>query len=461
MATGVRPAVTERTFPPTEGPGSILDLDVDSLATGGEGVARAPEGRVVFLPRTAPGDRVRARVISSRKRWARAEVVEVLKAGPGRRAAPCPAYGQCGGCALQHLEIGTQRDEKRRIVRETLRRIGRVDVELPAVSYAGPEFEYRNRIALTLRRTEDGVRLGFRSRLDPVSVVDVEDCLLAEPAVRRGLADLRACWGVDAANLPEGEELKVTIRSAADGAVALHVAGGVQGRDGRPEVVAGSVSGLVSYVHTDAEGKRSLLAGSATFQDRWQGTRFDLGPATFLQVNRTISAAMDRQLDEFVGSRRGRFFADLYAGVGARALRWAREGARVHAVESDQEAVAAGRAAAAAEGLNVEFFAAPVEAVPESYLNAEIIVVNPPRAGLSEQVSGRIANSAAARGVAYVSCDPATLARDLAVLSTGWTPVSARAFDAFPQTSHVETIVWLERAIRSPERTEGYATERA
>ena len=461
MATGVRPAVTVPTFPPREAPGSVLELDVDSLATGGEGVARDATGRVVFLPRTAPGDRVRAQVTSSRKRWARAEVVELLKAGPGRRVAPCPAYELCGGCALQHLEIRTQREEKRRIVKETLRRIGRVDVDLPGVAHAGPEFEYRNRIALTLRRAEEGVRLGFRSRLDPGNVVDVDDCLIAEPAVRRGLADLRACWEDDASNLPEGEELKVTIRSAADGAVAVHVEGGEQGRVGRPDVVASSVARLISYVHTDAGGRRAVLAGSGSFQDRWQGTRFDLGPGTFLQVNRVVSTAMDRQLDEFVGPRRGRSFADLYAGVGARSLRWAREGARVKAVESDQEAVAAGRAAAAAGGLDVEFFGAPVESVPDSYRDAEIIVVNPPRAGLSESVRGRIVASTAARGLAYVSCDPATLARDLALLSTGWTPVAVRVFDAFPQTSHVETMVWMEPANRSPDRNERPSTEQS
>lgn len=449
MAAGVRPPVTVLPSPSPAGPGVILDLDIDSLATGGEGVARDASGRVVFLARTAPGDRVRARVTSSRKRWARAEVLELLKAGPGRRAAPCPVYDLCGGCALQHLEIRTQRDEKRRIVKEALRRIGGIDVDLPEVADAGPEFEYRNRIALTLRRGADRVRFGFRNRLDPGSVVDVEDCPLAEPAVRRGLADLKACWGVDASNLPEGRELKVTIRSAADGAVAVHVVGGIPGRDGRPDVVAASVAGLVSYVHTDAGGNQTVLAGSGSFPDRWQGTRFDLGPGTFLQVNRTVSTTMDRQLDEFVGTRRGTFFADLYAGVGARALRWAREGARVNAVEADPEAVAAGRAAAAAEGLDVEFFGVPVESAPDSYREAEIIVVNPPRAGLSEQVSARLSTSTAARGLAYVSCDPATLARDLALLSSGWKPVSVRVFDAFPQTSHVETIAWLEPSNRS------------
>jgi len=442
------------------GPGTILDLAIDSLATGGEGVARDASGRVVFLPRTAPGDRVRAKVTASRKRWARAEVVELLEAGPARRTPPCPVYDLCGGCALQHLEIQAQRNGKRRIVKETLRRIGGIEIDLPEVAHAGNELEYRNRVTLTLRRNVDGVRFGFRNRLDPGEVVDVHDCPLAEAAVRRGLTELRGCWGVTASNLPEGGELKVTIRSAVDGGVAVHVVGGIEGAHGRPDVIATSLNGLLSYVHTDSAGHRTVLAGSSSFPDRWQGTRFELGPGTFLQVNRTVSAIMDRQLDEFVGTRRRTVIADLYSGVGARALRWAREGARVNAVEADLEAVAAGRAAAAAEGLDVEFFGARVESVPESYSEAEIIVVNPPRAGLSEQVSERIAASSVARGLAYVSCDPATLARDLRLLASRWVPTAVRAFDAFPQTSHVETMVWLEPADRSSKRSERSAAER-
>ncbi|MCL7963137.1 MAG: class I SAM-dependent RNA methyltransferase [marine benthic group bacterium] len=425
---------------------SFVTLAIDSVAAGGEGVGRDADGRVVFVPRTAPGDRVRARIVSTRKRWARAELVEIQQRGPGRRDPPCPLYGQCGGCALQHLDIGSQRDAKRTIIRESLKRIGGLEADLPPVSTSGAEFGYRNRVTLTLRRGPEDVRLGYHARNDPNTILDVDDCLLAETPVRKALTELRANLGLDAGLLPAGQDLKVTIRCTEDGNVGLHVRGGRSDLTGRPDTVAASVSALASYVQTCDDGTRTVLAGSESLSERWQGTRFELGPESFLQVNRDVSRSMDSTLDEWVGPRRGVRIADLYAGVGARAIRWAREGALVTAVESDPSSVASGRRAAADEGLQLEFIAARVESVPDSFANADVIVVNPPRAGLSGAVVDALLRPGAARGLAYVSCDPATLGRDLSLLASEWHPLAVRGFDAFPQTAHVETLVWMRRA---------------
>ena len=139
--------MTESASVPPEGPGTVVKLRIDSLATGGEGVGREADGRVVFVPRTAPGDLVRARLILLRKRWARGELVELLSPGPGRRQAPCPVYDRCGGCSLQHMTIEAQRASKRQIVSDTLRRIGGVELDVPELEFACPELGYRNRIA--------------------------------------------------------------------------------------------------------------------------------------------------------------------------------------------------------------------------------------------------------------------------------------------------------------------------
>ena len=445
MATGVRSEVN-----PIE-PGSALEgravtvLEIDSIATGGDGVGRDTTGRVVFVPGTAPGDRVRVRIVDARKRWARAELVEIQQPGPGRREPPCPLYGECGGCALQHLEIEAQREAKRTIIREALKRIGGITLDLAPIASAGKEFGYRNRVTLTLRRGPEGVRMGYRERRDPAAVLDVADCPLAEEPVRRALRELRTDWGNGARHLPDGQELKITIRCTEDGDVGLHVRGGDPGHPGDPDAVASSVTALASYVWTRDDGTRQVLAGSASLTDRWQGTRFELAPESFLQVNRDVSRLMDGTLDEWVGPRRGVRIADLYAGAGARAIRWAREGASVTAVESDPEAVESGLKAAAAEGLQLEFIASRVESAAESYANADIIVVNPPRAGLSDAVVDTLLTPRPARGLAYVSCDPATLGRDLSRLSGVWHPAVVRGCDAFPQTAHVETLVWMER----------------
>jgi len=437
--------MTESESVPPEGPGTIVELRIDSLATGGEGVGREADGRVVFVPRTAPGDLVRARLILLRKRWARGELVELLSPGPGRRQAPCPVYDRCGGCSLQHMTIEAQRASKRQIVSDTLRRIGGVELGVPELEFAGPELGYRNRITVTLRRTSEGVVAGFRAHDDPEDVVDLPDCLLAEVPVRQAFRELRSGWGSDACLLPEGRELRITIRAGTGGEVALLVQGGESDRPGDPSSVAQSISGLASYVWIDSEGLHTVLAGSAGFKDYWQGTWFGLGPESFLQVNRSVSDAMDRYLDQCVGPRSGLRIADLYSGAGARALRWAREGASVTAVESDAESCATASLAAAESGLDVRVVQAPVESAGESYKDSEVVVVNPPRAGLAKGVAEDLVKAGGIRRMAYVSCDPAKLARDLARLSPAWRPVAVRAFDAFPQTAHVETVVWLER----------------
>ena len=442
--------MTERANAPPEGPGAIVELRIDSLATGGEGVGREAGGRVVFVPRTAPGDLVRARLTVARKRWARGRLVEVLGPGPGRRQPPCPIFDRCGGCALQHMEIEVQRASKRQIVRDTLNRIGGVELDVPELEFSGPELGYRNRITVTLRRTPAGVVAGFRAYDDPETLVDLDDCLLAEEPVRKALRELRAGWGTDASLLPAGSELRITIRAGTGGEVALLVQGGESNRPGDPESVARSISGLASYMWIDSHGRQANLAGSARFMDYWQGTWFGLGPESFLQVNRSVSEAMDLFIDQCVGPRDGLRIADLYSGAGARALRWARDGASVTAVESDAEACAAARLAAADSGLDLRVVHSPVESASESFVDSEVVVVNPPRAGLAAGVSEALGRAEGIRRMAYVSCDPAKLARDLARLSPAWRPATVRAFDAFPQTAHVETVVWLERVQPEP-----------
>lgn len=455
MAEGIRPAMTDSENPAHKSPGTIIELRIDSLATGGEGVGREADGRVVFVPRTAPGDLVLARLVVSRKRWARGESVELLTPGPGRRQAPCPVYDRCGGCALQHMEIEAQRASKRQIVSDTLHRIGGVELDVPELEFAGSELGYRNRITVTLRRTTEGVVAGLRAHDDPDEVVDLVDCLLAEEPVRQALRELRAGWGSEACLLPAGRELRITIRAGTGGDVALLVQGGDPDRPGDPESIAQSISGLASFVWIDSQGLRTNLAGSERFRDFWQGTWFGLGPESFLQVNRSVSDEMDRFLDHCVGPRSGLRIADLYSGAGARALRWAREGASVTAVESDAEACAAASLAAAESGLDVRVVHAPVESASESYADSEVVVVNPPRAGLAASVAEALVRSGPLRRMAYVSCDPAKLARDLERLSAAWKPVEVRAFDAFPQTAHVETVVWLERVdANSPHEAE-------
>lgn len=423
-----------------------LELEVESVAVGGDGVAREPGGRVVFVPRTAPGDRVRVRLTEEHGSWARGRAVEVLAPGPGRTEPPCPYYEACGGCQLQHLEREAELAAKGRAVRDALERIGGRRVEVPAPEDPGPPFGYRNRVTFTLRRNGATPVAGYHRLAEPARLVNVERCPLAEEPVARAWSALRSAWGPGAEVLPEGDELRITVRASEAGRTVVLVEGG-GGGEGDPEKVADAVPGLACYAWRPGGSDRRLLAGAPAFTERWLGIELRLGPETFLQVNRRVAEAMEEHLDRAARRRLGGLdglrAVDLYAGAGARAIRWAEAGARAAACEADGEAVRAGREAARRRDAGLDFHAAPVEARAASLLPADLVVVNPPRTGLSREAAGLLRDADTA-ALAYVSCDPATLARDLERLGDRWRVAGVRCFDAFPQTAHVETIAWLE-----------------
>jgi len=283
--------------------------------------------------------------------------------------------------------------------------------------------------------------MGFRRLDDPNEVVDVRSCPLAEAPISRVWAGLRDAW--DAEETAPVPGTRITVRGSADGRVDVLTRGEKAPSRSAVERHVATISELVGWHHATVGEAPECLAGSRVLVDRWQGTTFDLPADVFLQVNREVSSAMDEWLDERAGPVAGRRVLDLYAGVGARAIRWARAGAEVAAVEVSERASETCRRAAGAEARRLHVLTDRVESRLADLLPADLIVVNPPRAGLSGRVSDLLA-SAPCGALAYVSCDPATLARDLDRLSSGWKVVEVQPFDAFPQTSHVETIAWLK-----------------
>jgi len=415
---------------------------VESLAFGGDGVAHRADGQVVFVRRSAPGDRLLVRIDRDRGSYAQASPVRLLEPGAERRDPDCGYYDRCGGCQLQHVTLEGQREAKRVAVQDALRRIGGLDVTVAPLVYAGKPFGYRNRVTFTLRRRGRQLLAGYHAAGDPATLTDIDECPLAEETVGEAWASLRAGWGAGAASLPVGEELRVSLRGSASGQVSLFIEGGRPGRPGVPGAVAGAIGALRSYHWRADGGPRLLLAGSPRFTDQWRGFDFELGPESFLQVNRVVAERMEAHIDRLLGDIAGVRVLDLYAGVGGRALTWASKGAEALAAEVDGEAVESGREAARVAGLSVDLREGRVEELLPGMLPAEVIVVNPPRRGLSASVSDTLAECGA-RLLVYVSCDPATLARDVARLGDGWTIDSVQPFDAFPHTYHVETVALL------------------
>lgn len=426
-------------------------IEITGIAAGGAGVGRLPDGRAVFVHRTAPGEVVEAEVIETKRRWARAELTQIREAVPERRSAPCPHYARCGGCTLEHLRYEAQLWAKGDIVAEALRRIGDIDVAPPIVVPSPDEFRYRNRVSFTLLRLGGGrVVAGFHELNRPDRIVDItEACLLPEAPLAAAWGRLRGAWGEDAHRLPSGRRLRLTLRASIGGAVALVTEGGYA--RGRPDELLERIPGLSAIWHRRAgQAEPMLLAGTEALPEVWGEEQLELAGAVFLQVNRGAADLLRSYVIERAGDVTGRRVVDAYCGVGLFARRLARlAGSRadVLGIEVDERAVAIGREGAP-EG--VRFVADRVEARLPAALPANLVIVNPPRAGLDPAVPEAL-NAKPPERLLYVSCDPATLARDAARL-TRFRLHSLRCFDLFPQTAHVETVAELIAAPESRPR---------
>jgi len=378
-----------------------LTLAIERLASGGEGVAHDPDGRVVFVPGTVPGDRVEVRLVEERRRFARGEVLQRIEDGPDRVEPRCPLVGRCGGCTWQHVAYPAQVRAKAAIVEDALRRIGRLELPGEVVCTPSPEpFGYRGRARLGFDRG----RVGFR-HLRSHALCPTTTCPVLAPPLAEALAELGR-------EPPEGQG-ELTLAAGDDGAVCIT-------GDGRPG------SGVVLEV---------------------AGDRVRVSAGGFLQVNALLRGALADAVFEAVGS--GERLAEYFAGAGFFTLGLARRFGRVVAVESHPTATGDLAANLAAAGLsNVKIETAQAES--DRHRDAlerfapQVVVLDPPRTGLPPGFAESVAALGADR-IVYVSCDPATLARDLRVLCDhGYRLATVRAFDLFPQTPHVETLATLE-----------------
>lgn len=399
-------------------------LEIASIAAGGDGVGRT-EGMVVFVPRTAPGDVARVRIAPA-KRFARGQLLSLDAPSPSRVEPPCPHYtvDRCGGCQLQHLSYDAQLAAKRAIIGDALRRIGRRDVADPVVEPSDAPWRYRSKLTLHLRRVDEQWIAGLHPYDDPVGVFDLADCPITDERVMAVWGDLRAAFDA----LPRERALRVAVRLLDDGA-SVTVEGGRTWR--APEALIAQVPAVTEVWWRPEEGPLRRVA--ARTSERHAG-------AAFVQVNAGVAARLRERLLARVRALDPAHVVDAYAGTGATAAPLAAEGRRVTAIELDR---------AAAETLR-ERLTAPSSVISGKVedhiahaLPADVALLNPPRTGVDDRVTTALeSRQAAVRALFYVSCDPATLARDLARLPR-YRLVDVRGYDMFPQTAHVETLCEL------------------
>ncbi|HXT15610.1 MAG TPA: TRAM domain-containing protein [Gemmatimonadaceae bacterium] len=401
------------------------DVSIESIAAGGDGIARA-NGVVVFVPRGAPGDVVRV-AIDERKRFARGTIETILTPSPDRVDPLCYHYrmDKCGGCQLQHLNYDAQVRAKQVIIRDSLTRIGKRSVDLPSVEGSPIQWRYRRKLTLAIRRARragDWV-IGLHRYDDPVGIFQLADCPITDERVLRVWRQIMEARQ----HFPPGDELRAAVQLLEDGASV--VMEGANAWPARSEFFD-AVPLATSVWWRPAHRARMLVAE--------RGRTF--GEASFAQVNAAVGARLHEYVLERARHHRPSRVVDAYAGAGATAIPLAADGAHVTAIELDRDAVAR-CAALLPEGS--EAIAARVEDVIARVLPADVVLINPPRTGVHETVAHVMESlDTPPRALIYVSCDPATLARDLTRMPR-YRIESLRAFDMFPQTAHVETVCEL------------------
>lgn len=388
-------------------------MEIESLAAGGDGLGHLEDGRVVFVPFTVPGDRVRLRVVSERSRFVRAEVESIVKPGEGRTEPKCAVFGECGGCTWQHVRYDLQVEAKARILRDAIERIAKLAVPGEIVSWPSPSpYGYRVRARVASVRGRVGYRRS-RSR----ELCAISSCPVLFPDLEEALGRLSESLGP--------EHVECDFEMVADGSGGTRVVPVPRERNAT----------------WPATPRISIRAGSREIR---------LSPGVFLQGNGLLLDRLEKSVVEAAAPtpRAGGLVLELYAGGGFFTLGLAHRFDQVVAVEASEAATSDLKANVdAAKLTNVDIRFATVEEVVENSedLVPDAVVIDPPRTGLSKGTADRLRQLDAKR-IVYLSCDPATLARDLQALTErGYRLASLEIFDLFPQTPHVETLALLER----------------
>jgi 23S rRNA (uracil1939-C5)-methyltransferase len=443
-----------------------LELHVDSLAYGGNGVARL-NGFVVFVRRGLPGDTVRARVTKVKRSHAEALAVEVLESGPERVDAPCVHYPACGGCRFQDLAYEAQVEAKARQVEDALRRIGGIDAPpVEPIEPAASIFHYRNKLEYSFTRTPSGPALGFHKAGRWDEVLEVERCWLTTDlgnAIRNAVRDWAREEGLEAYDQADGSGyLRHLVvregRNSGQALVQLVTAPGERFETGYLVEVLRRFPEVRSIHWSVNEGPAevtnlptALLWGDAAIEERLCGLRYRVRPNAFLQTNTEMAERLYELAADAAGLTGSETVYDLYCGIGTIGLSLAGGALTVWGVEISEESVACAIENAELNGItNAAFYAGNVgQALEDLRARAgdpDVVVVDPPRAGLAGKALRRVGRLAAPRLV-YVSCNPTTLAGDVKQLAGDWgyRLERARPVDMFPHTPHVETVALLTR----------------
>lgn len=408
-----------------------FELTIDKVIYGGEGLGRHG-GKVVFVPFTAPGDQVEARVVEEKRNFARASFVKLVEPAPGRQVAPCPHFGRCGGCQWQHIEYARQVELKRQILEEMFHHSLPESREMEVTMIGSPEaYGYRSRARLQLQGFGHQAKIGF-FQFHSHRVEDVEFCPLLHPVLNEALNSIREAR--------HGEVSDPGVRQ-----IDIACSSGEKRWQSAP-VIAGLDEGEAALPSREA-----AMADPVILQRRVGEFSYWVSPSAFFQANDYLVGRLVQTVFGLASGAGSKLALDLFSGVGLFSLPLARQFESVVAVESSPLAWRLCAKNVEDAGLNnVQAVRAEVSAWMKAMSSIappafDLVILDPPRTGVPQEVMNRLVEWVP-EVILYVSCDPKTLIRDLAVVSPRYYRIDfIQGFDFFPQTYHFETIVRLQR----------------
>lgn len=441
------------------------EIDVADLGIHGEGIGRT-DGFAIFVPGALPGEKVLAEITKIKKSYATGKLLSILSPSPDRVVPHCPVYSRCGGCQISHLAYEAQLRMKEKRVRDVVARVGKLDpsVVRPILGAADP-FHYRNKMAVPVGPGRKGILMGCY-RQGSHEIIPVDDCDIQKEENNRLLRfaeDFAARHHVIPYNekTGKGSLRHIVGRVGDEGKVMAVIVTATKALPFEKEWIREihkALPEVASLWHNvqDRKGnvilgtKTRLLAGSKTVKATLCGLTFEISPLSFFQVNKAQAEVLYGKALEFASLRGGETVIDAYCGTGTISLCLAEKAKRVIGIEIVKPAIEDAKKNARLNHMgNAEFYAADAgKLMPELYeegLRPDVIVMDPVRAGCSPAVLQAAAGMKPER-IVYVSCNPATFARDAAMLDTlGYRTGIVQPVDMFPQTTHVETVSLLER----------------
>ena len=380
--------------------GDEVVVDISGVAHGGHCVARF-EGRVIFVRHAIPGEKVKVRITDLSKSFARGDCVEVITASEDRVSAPCSLArpGGCGGCDFQHISLARQRQLKAEIIKGQFTRLAKNEIDV-VVEEVKPTLGWRSRMEFTV--SDRGKLAMYESRRN--NLIEIEDCKIAHPKI-----EIKA---VNARKLPIGKKVEIAV-------------------------------GTDSEVNTAIEGRENI----ALIKQEVEGFTFSISPGSFWQSHVEAPGVLLKTVMSMAKLKQGDHFYDLYSGVGlfsSGAVKLVGANGRITMIEESESAVIDAKRNFANFEI-VEVIEGKVEVALKNFKRADVVVLDPPRAGAGERVLKSIL-SLNPRRIIYVACDPASLARDTAILQArDYQLDEVRAFDLFPMTQHIESVACFIR----------------